>query len=94
MLDQTIYLDVVPGSIPRIVNVSQFDEGSRTLHIKLYAGVGEFEIPSGSTAKVQGTKRDKKGFSYSATLNGTEVIRDITQNMTAIAGRVPCERVM
>lgn len=94
MLDQTIYLDVVPGSIPRIVNVSQFDEGSRTLHIKLYAGVGEFEIPSGSTAKVQGTKRDKKGFSYSATLNGTEVICDITQNMTAIAGRVPCEVVI
>lgn len=94
MLDQTIYLDVVPGGIPQIVNVSQFDEGSRTLHINLYAGVGEFEIPSGSTAKVQGTKRDKKGFSYSATLNGTEVICDITQNMTAIAGRVPCEVVI
>lgn len=94
MLDQTIYLDVVPGGIPQIVNVSQFDEGSRTLHINLYAGVGEFDIPSGSTAKVQGTKRDKKGFSYSATLNGTEVICDITQNMTAIAGRVPCEVVI
>ena len=94
MLEQTIYLDVVPGGLPPIVNVSQFDEGSRTLHINLYASSGEFEIPAGSTAKVQGTKRDKKGFSYSATLNGSEVICDITQNMTAIAGRVPCEVVI
>lgn len=94
MIDQTIYLDVVPGGLPSIINVSQFDEGSRTLHINLYASSGEFEIPAGSTAKVQGTKRDKKGFSYSATLNGTEVICDITQNMTAIAGRVYCEVVI
>ena len=94
MIEQTIYLDVVPGGLPPIINVSQFDEGSRTLHINLYASSGEFEIPAGSTAKVQGTKRDKKGFSYSATLNGSEVICDITQNMTAIAGRVPCEVVI
>ena len=94
MLDQTIYLDVVPGGLPAVVNVSQFDEGSRTLHINLYASVGEFEIPAGSTAKVQGTKRDKKGFSYSAILSGTEVTCDITQNMTAISGRVYCEVVI
>lgn len=94
MLEQTIYLDVVPGGLPPIVNVSQFDEGSRTLHINLYASSGEFEIPAGSTAKVQGTKRDKKGFSYSAALNETEVTCDVTQNMTAIAGRVYCEVVI
>lgn len=94
MLEQTIYLDVVPGGLPPIVNVSQFDEGSRTLHINLYASSGEFEIPAGSTAKVQGTKRDKKGFSYSAELSGAEVVCDVTQNMTAIAGRVYCEVVI
>lgn len=94
MIDQTIYLDVVPGGLPPIINVSQFDEGSRTLHINLYASSGEFEIPAGSTAKVQGTKRDKKGFSYSAELSGTEVVCDVTQNMTAIAGRVYCEVVI
>ena len=94
MIDQTIYLDVVPGGLPSIINVSQFDEGSRTLHINLYASSGEFEIPAGSTAKVQGTKRDKKGFSYSAKLSGTEVVCDVTQNMTAIAGRVYCEVVI
>lgn len=94
MIDQTIYLDVVPGGLPSIINVSQFDEGSRTLHINLYASSGEFEIPAGSTAKVQGTKRDKKGFSYSAELSGTEVVCDVTQNMTAIAGRVYCEVVI
>ena len=72
MLEQTIYLDVVPGGLPAVVNVSQFDEGSRTLHINLYASVGEFEIPAGSTAKVQGDeKRQKKVFSYSAILSGT-----------------------
>lgn len=91
MLNHTIYLDVVPGGLPPIVHVSQFDEGSRTLLIHLYADTGELTIPDGATAKIRGTKRDKKGFDYTAALNGTTVVCDITRNMTAVSGRVYCE---
>lgn len=91
MLNHTIYLDVVPGGVPPIVHVSQFDEGSRTLLINLYAGVGELTIPDGATVKIRGTKPDRKGFEYTATLNGTTAIFDVTRNMTAVAGRVYCE---
>lgn len=91
MLTHTMYLDVVPGGLPPVVHVSQFDSGSRTLVIHLYASAGEFEIPPGATAKIRGTKRDNKGFDYSAELSGDTVTCDVTQNMTAISGRVYCE---
>lgn len=91
MLTHTMYLDVVPGGLPPVVHVSQFDSGSRTLVIHLYASAGEFEIPAGATAKIRGTKRDNKGFDYSAELSGDTVTCDVTQNMTAISGRVYCE---
>ena len=87
----TVKIDVTPGGEPAIINISQYDKGSRTVDFELYAKDAEFEIPSGATAAITGTKPDGNGFSYAASLEGNVVTVEFTEQMAAIAGRVPCK---
>lgn len=91
MITQTINLNLIPGSpLPRI-NVSQYDNGSRTLQFNLYNGVSPYEIPSGASVYIVGTKADNTGFEYSCTFDGSLVSVDITDQMTVFAGEVQSE---
>lgn len=91
MITQTINLNLIPGSpLPRI-NVSQYDNGSRTLQFNLYNGVSPYEIPSGASVSIVGTKADKTGFEYACTFDGSLVSVDITDQMTVFAGEVQSE---
>jgi hypothetical protein len=91
MITQTINLNLIPGSpLPRI-NVSQYDNGSRTLQFNLYNGVSPYEIPSGASVYIVGTKADNTGFEYACTFDGTLVSVDITDQMTVFAGEVQSE---
>lgn len=91
MITQTINLNLIPGSpLPRI-NVSQYDNGSRTLRFNLYNGVSPYEIPSGASVYIVGTKADNTGFEYACTFDGTLVSVDITDQMTVFAGEVQSE---
>lgn len=91
MITQTINLNLIPGSpLPRI-NVSQYDNGSRTLQFNLYNGVSPYEIPSGASVYIVGTKADKTGFEYACTFDGSLVSVDITDQMTVFAGEVQSE---
>ena len=77
-----------------MVRVSQYENDSRTLRCKLVGTEETLTIPSGTTAKVEGTKPSGKGFSYSCTLAGDEVTVTIKDQMTAESGRVHCEVVL
>jgi len=91
MITQTINLNLIPGSpLPRI-NVSQYDNGSRTLQFNLYNGVSPYEIPSGASVSIVGTKADNTGFEYACTFDGSLVSVDITDQMTVFAGEVQSE---
>lgn len=91
MITQTINLNLIPGSpLPRI-NVSQYDNGSRTLQFNLYNGVSPYEIPSGASVYIVGTKADNTGFEYACTFDGSLVSVDITDQMTVFAGEVQSE---
>ena len=91
MITQTINLNLIPGSpLPRI-NVSQYDNGSRTLQFNLYNGVSDYEIPSGASVYIVGTKADNTGFEYACTFDGSLVSVDITDQMTVFAGEVQAE---
>lgn len=94
MLTHYYDLDVVPGSVPLIVHCSQYDKGSRTLVFNLYSSAGDFIIPPGTLAEIKGTKPDGNGFSYSCTIANNEVSMDVTEQMTAVAGRATCELVL
>ncbi|MDO4991237.1 MAG: BppU family phage baseplate upper protein, partial [Eubacteriales bacterium] len=91
MLTSRFEIDVTPGGIPPVVNASQYDAGSRTIEFTLVSGTGDFVPPSGVKAEVRGTKPDGNGFSYEARILGRVVTVVITEQMTAVAGKVRCE---
>lgn len=96
MITQAINLNLIPGQVLPRVNVSQYDSGTRTLQLSVFNGTQAFNITSGINGFIQGTKPDRTGFQYSATVTeGSNVVTaDITQQMTAVSGEVTCELVL
>lgn len=96
MITQTLKLNLIPGQVLPRVNVSQYDAGTRTLQMLLYNGDQAFNIPVGYGGFVQGTKPDRTGFQYAATVTeGSNVVTlVVTQQMTAVSGEVTCELVI
>lgn len=96
MITQSINLNLITGQVLPRVNASQYDNNSRTLTMYLYDGELTFNIPNGVSGYIQGTKPDRTGFQYLATVTaGSNVATfDITEQMTAVAGDVTCELVL
>lgn len=93
MNPQEINLDLVPGGVLPRLQASQYDN-KRPVTAHLYLEGEPYAPPSGVTATVEGTKRDGRGFQYPATINGTDVSFDITNQMTAFSGEVVTEIVL
>ena len=91
LLTQSTQLDLIPGSIIKRVNVSQYDDESRTLEFVLFQRGVYTSIPSGATVTMQGTKPDGKSFTETCTYEDGTVSVNVTKSMTAIAGDVLCE---
>ena len=91
MIEQNYILNLVPNKVPLVVNCSQYDSLSRTINMNIYDGTEVYEIPSGTTATVRGTKQDNTGFEYPCTIEGSTVSFDIQDQMTIFSGRVPSE---
>ena len=91
MITQAYKVNLIPGGYPEIVNASQYDAESRTLNFTVYDGSELFSIPSGSTVTVRGRKPDGTAFVYDCTFSGSVVTVDIQEQMTVLAGMVPCE---
>lgn len=95
MIEQNYNLNTIPSASPvPIVHVSQYDKGSRTLKFKLFEGSGEYSMASVNGAKINGKKPDGSEFSYNMTIAGNVVSVDVTEQMTAVAGRVVSEIVL
>ena len=93
MVSYELDLNLTPGDVLPRLNVSQYNKG-QTVECIIYHGSQMYSIPSGATALVNGTKPDKTGFEYNATVSGGEVLFTITEQMTAVAGDVTCEVVI
>ena len=91
MYNKSAYIDVTPGGEPKVIHISQYDAGSRTITLELFSNDGDFTIPSGATAEVNGTKPDGNGFAYACTIEDNAVTFTVTEQMAAVAGRVPCK---
>ena len=96
MINQKIETNLIPGHVNPRISVSQFDKNSRTLQFALYNGNTAYNIVSGTTALIQGTKPDKHAFQYvaSVTVGSNIVTATLTEQMTAVAGDVLCEIVL
>ncbi len=96
MITQSLNTNLIPGQVKPRVNVSQYDKSSRTLSFLLYNGNQAFNIASGMTAMIEGSKPDGHGFQYNAsvTVGSNVVTATLTQQMAVVAGEVNCEIVI
>ena len=86
-------LELKPGGIPPIIHASQGDIG-RMFKANIYwDGSAATSYVSGATVNLRGKKPDKTVFDYTATLAGSMVTFETTEQMTIISGPVECELV-
>lgn len=88
MITITTDIDIASiGQMP-VIKLSQYDSDF-TLVFNLYASNGVFDLQSGTTAEIRGTKTDGNGYSADVTVdvNARTVTVTGDQQMTAAAGR-------
>lgn len=98
MLTREFSLDMVPGSVPLHIHVSQFDS-DETIIFDLFSSQGTLNIPKKNVSAVfRGTKNDGNGISKACTFaydgDLPTVTLQLTQQITAIAGKTPFEIVL
>lgn len=91
---QTIKLNLIPGSVLPVVNVSQYD-AHRQFALQVYEGASTYDL-TGKTVEIRGTKPDGNGFAYDAqdgvvSVSGNTVTISTTQQMTAVGGQTMAE---
>ena len=82
MIEQNYNLNLIPNGVPVVVKASQYDKTSRTINFSLYNGDTVFNVPTGASVYVQGTKPDNTGFQYACTFTDNIVSFDIEDQMT------------
>lgn len=91
MITQTYTLSLQPGGAPLRVPCVQRDANSRDISFELTSGGVAFSPPNGAVVTIDGTKPDGKSFSTAGAISGTKITVTLTQQMTAVAGDVPCQ---
>lgn len=86
LVNQDLTIDVIPGGVPPVMHLTEYDENMQVVVTLTQRGQA-FAIPSGTTAKIDGTFYGRHAFSEDATVDGSTVTFAITKNMTAFAGR-------
>lgn len=90
MNTQKIKLNLVPGGIPPIVHVSQYDVG-RPLAFEIYDGMSAATIEAGTVIDIRATKPDGTGFEYACTWANNVVSIATQAQMTVLSGQIECE---
>lgn len=87
LVNQNLYLEITPGTIPPILNVTEYDENMQVV-VHLRERGQAYEIPSGVTAKVEGTLTGHP-FRVDATpASGEDTVTfELSEAMTGYAGR-------
>lgn len=92
---QTIQLDINPSFYSKNpIHLSQYDIIQGGARIELRDAGNPYTIPEGATVSIEGSKPDGTAFAYDdkcEIINENTVILSITQQMTAVSGRVVCE---
>lgn len=98
MVNQQIFLPMIPDSAPIVVNISQYDYDAAGYPGRLFFNLisnGTAYDMNGATAIFQGEKPDGTTFAYPATVVNASVVRvNVRQQMTTAAGRVVCSLVL
>lgn len=79
--------------MPQIIHANQYDKG-QTWIFNLRVNDQAFNVPSGASVTIQGTKADHTGFQYACSYSGSTVTAIEQQQMTILSGDVPAEIVI
>ena len=92
---QNLKLNLVPGGVPPVLNVSQYDS-AYDVHFTIYNGAQLFEIPDDVSIEFQETKRDGNGFTVGATKSAQtgQCYIWMQEQMSAVPGDQICELVL
>lgn len=91
LVNSAFTVNVTPGAMPPTVHVSEYDIG-RTYTVTINGQNGSaFNIPTGTTATVEGTLNGVIGFTTGATISGSNVSFTLTESMTARSGKAWCK---
>ena len=91
MKSQNFNLNLIPGGVPVIVHLSQMDVQSSGLSFSVYDGSAKMSL-TGLSVGLHGKKSDGTIFEYSAaSVSSDSAIFGITDQMTAVSGKVECE---
>lgn len=98
MVNQQIFLPMIPDSAPIVINISQYDYDAPgyagRLFFNLISNGTAYDL-NGATAIFQGEKPDGTAFAYSGTVVSGSVVRvNVRQQMTNVAGRVVCNLLL
>jgi hypothetical protein len=78
-------LDMQPDGDPLVIKLNQYDKNYNII-ISLLSNKGRFEIETGTTAKMVGTRPDGSPFETNASLSGTVVMIRENEALTEIPG--------
>lgn len=84
LVEKTFFVEITPGGVPPTVHVSEYDVG-RKYTVGLTDDGEDYEIPSGTTASIEGTIGENC-FTASATVQGNKIKFQLTEAMTAHRG--------
>lgn len=98
MVNQQIFLPMIPNSAPIVINIAQYDYDAAGYAGRLFFNLvsnGTAYDMNGATALFQGEKPDGTSFAYMGTVVNSSVVRvNVRQQMTTVAGRVVCNLVL
>ena len=94
MVTQITPINLVPGTMIPRANISQYDTGARVLKFQVYNGESLFTFTNAMTVALVGTKPDNKGFTYEGTIENNQPTFDVTDQMSAVAGKVRAELIV
>ena len=89
-------INMIPGATLQMMHVSQNDIG-RTFAVELFEGTTPYEIPSGATATIEGTKPSTLGYKVTGTIstntagNRNKITFTATKQMTDEWGEILSE---
>ena len=83
---RTFSLDMIPGGAQTAVACNQFEAGD-TWVFSLYYDGGRYSIPEDAEVSITGTKPDGAAYKIAGTVTDNAVVIEVTEQMTACAGR-------
>lgn len=90
MVTQTINLNLIPGTVAPRIWATQNDTGLRAFTFNLFAGADPYDVDSGYTVMLVGTKPDHTTFAYECDVDDNTATADCSAQMTALVGNVLC----